>query len=199
MSLTVRAIILDAMGRFDEALVEAATAHRLDPLSPFILTVSCGAIMMAGRFEESLTDLRRALQLQPGYIFAMWVQGIVLCELQRAAEGVEIFERIVPLAEQPFYLGLLGMAYGFAGRIEDARNVLSAFDERERTGEYIPAFARFFVTLGSADIAAVRDSFAKTIEDQTRRLTISVALTHRIQKLRTDPEIDHMHREYFGW
>jgi serine/threonine protein kinase/tetratricopeptide (TPR) repeat protein len=192
-------IILDAMGRFDEALVEAATAHRLDPLSPFILTVSCGAIMMAGRFEESLTDLRRALQLQPGYIFAMWVQGIVLCELDRVAEAVGLFERIVPVAEQPFYLGLLGMAYGFAGRIEDARNVLSTFDERERNGEYIPAFARFFVTLGLADMAAIRDSFARTIEDQTPRLTISVALTHRIQKLRTDPEIDRMHREYFGW
>lgn len=191
------ALVLDAMGRFDEALDEAAKARQIDPLSPFVLTMSAGSMVIAGRSEESLACLSRALELQPGYLFAMWALGLALCELRRTGEAVDIFERVVAASQEPCYVALLGMAYGLDGRIGKAQGVLNTFDERERLGKFIPAFARFFVSLGLGDIAMVRTSFARAIEERTPPLTLT--LVPGIQNFRTDPEIDRMHRKFFGW
>lgn len=191
------ALVLSAMGKMDEALAQAAAARQLDPLSPFVLTMSAGSLINARRFEESLSYVQRALELQPGYVFSMWVQGIALCHLHRGAEGVEVLQRVVAVSQQPFYLGLLGMAYGFDGRMDEARGMLSTFDERERRGEYIPAFARYFVALGLGDVAGIRSGFARVMEERSARLAI--ALVPCIENFRGDAEIDRMHREYFGW
>ncbi len=191
------ALVLDAMGRFDEALAEAAIARQIDPLSPFVLTMSAGSMVIADRCDESLAYLRRALELQPGYLFAMWALGLALCQLGRTAEAVDLFERIVAASPEPCYLALLGMAYGLNGQTEEAKGVLSTFDERERKGKYIPAFARYFVTLGLGDTAAVLDSFASAIKERTPPLTLT--LIPGIQNFRADPEIDRLHRQFFGW
>jgi serine/threonine protein kinase/tetratricopeptide (TPR) repeat protein len=191
------ALVLGTMGRFDEARSEAAAARQADPLSPFILTLSAGASGITGWSEEILTYTKRALELQPGYIQAMWVQGNALCHLRRPAEAVELFEKVVAISQRPFFVSLLGMAYGLSGRVDEAKELLSTFDERERKGEYIPAFARLFVILGLGDVAAVRSSFARVIEERTPPLCI--AIVRRLQDFRNDPEIDRMHRAYFRW
>ena len=190
------ALVLDAMGRFDEALDEAANARQIDPLSPFVLTMSGGSMIIAGPSEESLSYLCRALDLQPGYLFAMWALGLALCQLRRTGEALNLFKRIVAVSQEPCYLALLGMAYGLDGRIGEAQGVLSTFDEREHMAQYIPAFARYFVTLGFGDTVAVRESFARAIEERTPPLTLP--LIPGIVNFRTDPEIDRMHREFFG-
>jgi len=189
-------LVLTSMGRFEEAIAEGAAAREIDPLSPFILIISVGGYSFSGRFQESLIHIRRALELQPGYLFATWVEAMLLAQIGRTGEAVELLERVVAVDPLPYYLGMLGMAYGLDSRAEEAKGVLRLLNEREQKGEYIPIFARFCLTIGLGNPGDIRRTFAFAIEERTPPLTL---LNAHIQSLRTDPEIDSMHRKYFGW
>lgn len=65
--------------------------------------------------------------------------------------------------------------------------------EREQQGEYIPIFARFCLTIGFGNPADIRRTFALAIEERTPPLTL---LNAHIERLRSDSEIDSMHRKY---
>lgn len=189
-------LVLTSLGRFEEAIAEGATARQLDPLSPFILVISVSGYSFSGRFQDSLIHVRRALQLQPGHLFAMWVEGALLAIVGHTGEAVGLLERVVALDPHPYNLGMLGMIYGLDHRAKDAEGVLRLLDERGQRGEYIPIFARFCLSIGLGDLVDIRRTFARAIEERTPPLTL---LNAHIQRLRTDSEIDRMHRAYFGW
>jgi serine/threonine protein kinase len=189
-------LILTSMGRFEEAIAEGAAARQIDPLSPFTLIISVGGYSFSGRFQESLLHVCRALELQPGYLFAMWVEAMLQAQLGRTGEAVESLERVVAITPLPYYLGMLGMAYGLDSRPEKAKGVLSLLNEREQKGEFVPIFARFCLAIGLGDPAEIQRTFALAIEERTPPLTL---LNAHIERLRTDPEFDSLHRKYFGW
>ena len=60
------AIYLFASGRHEEALAEARTAQRVDPLSLMINMSVCWSLHFAERHEEAIKETLRALDLAPG-------------------------------------------------------------------------------------------------------------------------------------
>ena len=189
-------LVLTCMGRFEVAIAEGAAARRIDPLSPFILVISVGGYSFSGQVQESLPHVRRALQLQPSYLFAMWVEGALLATLGHSGEAVDLLQRVVAVDPHPYNVGMLGMIYGLDHRADEARAMFRLLQEREQKGEYVPIFARLCLTIGLGDPADIRRTFALAIAERTPPLTL---LNAHIQRLRTDPEIDRMHRAYFGW
>ena len=61
------------------------------------------------------------------------------------------------LSRAPFFIGVLGLGYGLAGRSDDASELLRELDERHRRGGYVSPVARLAIHAGLRDFAAIRN------------------------------------------
>ncbi len=183
-------IVSACEGRMDDAQAFADRAREVDPTSGFSYFLATCALNITGRFAGAAESSRRLLELQPDSLAALWTGGIALSGLGRHDEAIATCERAVVLSQWPFYVGLLGMAYGRAGRTADAQRVLSELDARAGRGEYIPPFAPLTAHLGLGDRAAIVADLDACIADSTSPMTIKITAAAALEALRVDPGID---------
>ena len=152
--LALKRTYLDGPGGPVAARPFAIKARELEPLSPNV-QVNVGWTYVANReFEEGEREMRRALELDPDALYALWATGVTLQRMGRHAEAATHLERSVALTErgQTWYLALLGGAYGSGGRREEALAILSELRDRA-SREYVAPFHFSFVHLGLGDHA----------------------------------------------
>ncbi|MGD0741250.1 MAG: protein kinase [Terracidiphilus sp.] len=182
-----------------EALAHVTLACQLDPLSPFIHGLSSLSFMNAGQFESALQLAQQSVELQTEYLFGNWAKGLSLCFLGRNEEAVETLEKVIVASRAPLYIGLLGTAYGRAGRRDDATRLLRELEDRGSRGEFIPAFSILSIFAGWGDIAAIRQALASVQAESTPAFTLTATSALFLDKLRSDPEINRMLTEIFGY
>ena len=192
-------LFLMTAGRNEEAVPHGIKACEFDPLSPVIYCMSTPIFMNTGRYEESEQKASNALELQPDYIFGLWVRSLALSRLERHEEAIASMQRAVMLSRAPFFIGLLGMICARAGRTEDAARLLEEIEDRGSRGEYIPSFAKIAIYAGLGDLTGLRASLADAISAATSPLPIRVICGNCLEAFRTDPEIRRLHLELFGW
>jgi len=183
--------------RADEAVAHMTTACELDPLSPFAHALAGLGLFILGRGAEAERAARRALDLQPDYMLALWARGVSLCSLGRAEEAVSTFERAVTLSRAPVFVGLLGLALARAGRQEDAARLLRELEDRAGQGEYVPAFARLDIEVGRRDVPAIRRALSDALKESAASLSIRATTGAFLEEFRSDPDIDSMVRELY--
>jgi TolB-like protein len=199
-ALAIDSRMVDAVGylgmvsaceeRMDEAQAWCDRVREIDPTSGFAYFLAASTLNIAGRFGAAEESSRRLLELQPDSLAGLWTRGIALSSLGRHDEAVATCERAVVLSQWPFYVGLLGMAYGRAGRTADAHRVLGELAARGERGEYIPPFAALCTHVGLGDSAAIRADLDACIADSTSPMTVKITCAVALEALRTDPEID---------
>jgi TolB-like protein/Flp pilus assembly protein TadD len=177
-------------GRMDEAQTWADRARDIDPTSGFCDFIAACTLNIAGRFERAEESAGRLLHMQPDSLAGLWTRGIALSWLGRHDEAVATAERALVLSQWPFYAGLLGLAYGRAGRAADAQRVLSELEARGERGEYIPPFARLCTHVGLNDRSAIIADLDACIADSSSPMTIKISCAIALEALRSDPEID---------
>ena len=177
-------------GRADDAQAHADRAREVDPSSAFSYFLAACAMNITGRFAGAEDAARRMLELQPDSLAGLWTRGVALCGLGRNDESVAVLERAVIFSQWPFYVGLLGMAYGRAGRAADAQRLLDELAARAGRGEYIPPFAPLWIHLGLEDRGAMRADLDACLADLAPPITIKLACGVLLDAYRTDPEID---------
>ena len=193
------ALFLTTDGRGEEALRRMTLALQLDPLSPFIHCMASATHAVLGRFNEAEREAQQALEIHPDYLLALWPRGLALSGLERHEEAIAMLERGVTLSRAPYYVGHLGMGYARAGRLDDANRLLNELADRASRGEYVPALASLFIYVGLGDVPAVRRSLAKAIEESLPALAIKLTCGELLQSLRSDPEINRMLSQQYGW
>ncbi|MGP0074040.1 MAG: protein kinase domain-containing protein [Bryobacteraceae bacterium] len=194
------AIFLSILRRTEEAIHHAALARQLDPLSPFIHCAAAVMFYALGRFEEAEHAARQALELQPDYLFGLWQRGVALSGLERHEEAIQTLERAATLSRAPMFVCLLGQAYARAGRLDDATRLLQELEDRGSRGEYIPAFAPLMILVGLGDVPVIRQALAAAIAESTPPLSLRAnGGGLLLEEFRTDPEIDLMLRELYGY
>jgi len=185
--------------RFEEAVPCFRKALSLDPLSPFTHTLGGWTLARCGHVEEGERLVARALELQPEYIFATWVTGVMLTKKQRAAEAIELLERVVKVSRSPIFLGILGQAYGVAGRSADVEAVDNELTERALRGEYIAPFARLALYAGSGNRTAVRDALTACIREHATWFTLNASIAGTLSDLaRGDEELERLLEQIYG-
>jgi eukaryotic-like serine/threonine-protein kinase len=185
--------------RPEDALAHVTLACQLDPLSPFIHGLSSLSLITAGKSESALRLACQAVELQADYLFGNWAKGLSLCLLGRNEEAVETLEKVVAATRAPLYIGLLGTAYGRAGRRGDANRLLDELEDRDNRGEYIPAFSILSICAGWDDIPAIRQALASVQAESTPAFSLFATSALFLDKLRSDPEINRMLVEIFGY
>jgi TolB-like protein/Tfp pilus assembly protein PilF len=191
-------LFLSAAGRPEEAARQAHLACELDPLSPITFGHASSTLCAIGYFDAAERAALHALELQPDFVLGLVNCGLARCGLGRDTEAIEPLERAAVLSRAPVCVGWLGFGYAHGGRDEDAGRLLRELDDRGTRGEYIPAFASLTINVGRGDVAAIRETFAKALTESVSPISLCNG-GHFLKNFTTDPAIDRMHQQLFGW
>ena len=193
-------LLLANAGREEESVLFLSRACELDPLAPLVHGINAAGLCALRRFDAAERSALHALELEPAYMPAALALGMAYYGQRRYAAGVQALERVVALSRAPIFVGVLGLGYGYAGRVEDARNLLRELEDRGSRGEHIPLSASLAIQIGLADIPAIRLGLRTVVALPSEQYTVRQILGCFLgEALRADPEIDRAHRELFGW
>ena len=192
------ALFLVTAGRAEESARHTALACELDPLSAIVYSIAAATLFALGQYVDAERAARHALELQPEYLFGLWTLGLALCGLRRNEEAIDSLERAVAISRAPIFVGILGFIYALSGRMEDANRLLRELEDRGRGDEYIPASALLTISVGKGDLPEIRETLTKAIAEGTTPLAIRMTCKF-LEKFRSDPEIDRLHSDLFGW
>lgn len=143
------------LGRFEEALVEAENAQRLDPLA-FDKHAAVGEVYFFKRdYEEALRRYRRMLEMDPESGFAHWALGNVYVQKGMYEEAIEAYRKSIPLSgDSPDEPASLAYAFARAGQREEALKIVRELEDRARNSYVSPVIiAMVHAGLGEADEA----------------------------------------------
>ena len=121
----IRALLLNARGRADEALAEARLALDLDPVSPQVNSILGVLLVVAGQPEAAIDQLRATIELEPR-LFNAYV-GLVHAYLAtgRPDEALAAAEALsIPHARD----ALVALVLAATGRADEAREIVARLE-----------------------------------------------------------------------
>ena len=183
----------------EEAFERVTQACQMDPLSALIHSLAASTLYSLGRYEAAERTAHQALELQPDHLFGLWVRGLALSGLGRHEEAIDAAERTVTLARAPCFVSMLGFIYARAGRLDDASRLQHELEDRSSRGEYVGAAAHLAFHVGRGDLPAMRTTLAKVLEEDTPPYTVLATSGPFLEAFRSDPEINRMLLELYGW
>ena len=142
------ALYLVARERGDEAVAETNRAQELDPLSLSISASRGFLLMNARRYEEAIEQERRVIAIDPNHYQAHWFLALTYLANRQIEQAIATSEKAVAISNRaPAALGVLGMAYGAAGRKGEANQILNELLQLEKQ-RYVSPMALVYVYTG---------------------------------------------------
>jgi TolB-like protein/Flp pilus assembly protein TadD len=163
--------VLSVLGRLDEALSEARTAHHLDPLSQ-IIWEGCGWIHMLRReYALALHTYQQLVEFDSTFYKAHSSMGRVLSLMGRYPEAIAAFERARSLSPDAIsVLAALGQTLALEGRTDEALQILEQLQHLSRT-HWVPAAAFAVIHLGLGDREKAIQYCETAVENRERTVT----------------------------
>jgi TolB-like protein/Flp pilus assembly protein TadD len=155
------ALMLAALGHFEEAHVEIQRAWYLDPLSLVIQTNLGLVLFEARRYEQAIERCLKVLEMDAGFALANLHLGRAYLAMGRYAQAVAALEKAAP--SFPGAMGFLGAAWAGMGRRDKALEVLREL-ERLSAKQYGGSVAFAVVRLALGEIDAALDSLEKAFD-----------------------------------
>jgi len=181
---------LRSMGRLDEAEAETSRARELDPLSLLVNMNAAGPLFFRRRFDRAIEHLRAILEREPKFLPALFNLGHVYLQAGMHGEAVAIFERAVQLSNSRQGLPALAHAYALAGRIQEARQILSRLHS-DYNGRYLasPLLAQIHLGLGERDQAI--HLLEKSVEERSYWM-VFLKMDPVYDSIRSDPRFNRL-------
>ncbi len=192
---------LTKLGRFDEALSEINEAFSLDPLSIAINLTMGKVYYFARKPALAIKKARELLEIEPSYGPANGLIGFAYLEMGRFEGAITQFELMfdslsyaptdAPAATRPSRysdpeaLGLLGYAYGVAGKRDKALEVLEQLTELGKR-RYIQPHNIGLIYLGLGEDDSAFEWLDRAFVDRCSPLTY-MKVWPFFDRLRTDP------------
>jgi serine/threonine-protein kinase len=149
------AFLLAAMGRLDDAIVEAHAALELDPASVSIRRSVGWVYVYTRRYEQALHHLARAVEMNPDADETQRILGLTLAlhgDLPAAERAVR--DAVTLGSAGTYTTATLGYVLGRAGKTDEARAILQNLLARAERGYVSPvAFATIHLGLGDTQAA----------------------------------------------
>ena len=181
--------LLNALGRFDQAIAEEKRALQLDPVSPIISTTLGAVYRMARRYDEAIAQLRDAVEMHPEFYWAHRFLGMSL-ELKGATdEAIAEYRKAFELSDDPMVLALLAHAEVSIGKQNEARQILSQLTEEAKT-RYIPAYAFALIHLAVGEKDQALDWLEKAARDHDGLYSTLFNVDPYLDPLRGDPRFE---------
>ncbi|HEV8189845.1 MAG TPA: winged helix-turn-helix domain-containing protein [Pyrinomonadaceae bacterium] len=148
---------LMSRGRIEESIAASNRARELDPFSLSISAQRGFLFENARHYDEAIEQLRNVIGMDPTHYQALWILGHTYAANKQYDEAVAAAEKAVAVSERtPGALGMLGLAYGLAGRKAEATKILNELLELNKTRYVTPAaFVNVYLGLGDNEQAFV--------------------------------------------
>jgi TolB-like protein/tRNA A-37 threonylcarbamoyl transferase component Bud32/Tfp pilus assembly protein PilF len=175
------------LGRVEEALTEERRALEIDPLDPFYNS-QVGYLLHALRqFEPALAQLKHAIDLDPTFVESHWLISITYAVTGRIDEAIAAAEKANALSGGTARtLGLLGRAYGLAGRTAEARQLLEELEVRRRSS-YIPCSSIAMIHRGLGDLEKTLEWWVRAVEEHDLLLVMTLKSEPGYDAVRSHP------------
>jgi len=180
-------LFFSTLHRAGEAAAAARKSVELDPLSPYVWGLGGLTLNCAGRFEEAVRYAERALEIQPYFALGLWTLTLACSDLRQSSRAIEAGEHLVSLSRRsPIFVGMLGLAYGRAGKAEKALALRQELQER-RGKEYIAPLNLFVLNVGLGDLDSAYKSLTDHVESGANGWRMEVTLGPLLQQFEDDP------------
>jgi eukaryotic-like serine/threonine-protein kinase len=157
---------LAALGRTNESVVEAKTAHELEPFSLTIYSDYIRNLYYAGRLDEARRESLKLMEMDPNFMRAHLELGLVLEEEGKLQEAIAEFK--LGLRSQPDNvagLTALGHAQGLAGKRTDAEKIISRLQELSKQ-QYVSPYQTAVVYAGLDERKLALDWLEKSQQER---------------------------------
>jgi serine/threonine-protein kinase len=176
---------LMAMGRSEEALAEARTAARLDPLSPAASLNLGWQLLLARQQPEAVTQLKATVAANPSMAAARWALGVSYAESGRLDDAiVELKAASAAAPGRTHYLASLAYAHAQAHHATEAAQLLARLRGLSAR-EYVSPFGLALVALELDDSAHALEWLGQAVDDHASAVTL-LAADPRWDTLRSD-------------
>ena len=184
---------LMSRGRAEEAIAAANRARELDPFSLEISAQRGFVLENARRYPEAIEQLQSIIVMDPNNYSAHWYLGNIYAVNSQFEEAIAAAEKAAALSDRaPGSLGVLGMAYGLAGRKDEANKVLNELLELNRRRYVTPAaVTNVYIGLGNKDQAFAW--LEKAFQERSYYLA-HLKVSPTLDPLRSDPRFDDLLR-----
>ena len=184
-------LYLEAMGRGEEAILQARRARELDPISKGAASNMATQLANAGRFEEAAAEITQALELDARFWGTHWVLGNLHFRQGDYTAATAAFQHAVDFSERnSVSLSSLGFAHALAGRRPEAEALLQELQDLGKERYVSPAFvAAIYAGLGQKD-----EAFG-WLEEAFRlrsRYLVWLKVAPEYEQLRSDPRYQEL-------
>jgi serine/threonine protein kinase/Tfp pilus assembly protein PilF len=157
---------LAALGRLNEAVVEARTAHELEPFSLTIYSDYVRILYYAGRLDEAHKEASKLVEMDQSFARGHLELGLILEEEGKLEEAIAEFKTgLKYLPDNVAALTALGHAQALAGKRADAEKVLSRLEELSKQ-QYVSPFQSAVVYAALGDRKQALDWLEKSREER---------------------------------
>ncbi|HJY28253.1 MAG TPA: protein kinase [Pyrinomonadaceae bacterium] len=157
---------LAAVGRMNEAVVAAKTAHDLEPFSLTIYSDYIRTLYYAGRLSEAHQEALKLREMDHNFARAHYELGLVLEEEGKLDEAIAEFKLgLKALPDNVFALTALGHAQALAGRKLEAEKMIARLQELSKK-EYVSPFQTAVIYAGLDDRQLALDWLEKSRQER---------------------------------
>jgi adenylate cyclase len=177
--------LLVSVGRPQEAVRELERACELDPLCLVVGTSAAWVCYFAGDTMGALTHCRRTTDIDPEYLPAWRVMGLVYLQAGKTGEAIRVLEAAAGRSRHdPVFLASLVHARALAGDRDAAVELAGELDRMRRT-RYVPPYHAALAHVGLGDQDAAFASLEQAVVDCDPALT-NIAVEPRFEPIRSD-------------
>jgi tetratricopeptide (TPR) repeat protein len=139
------------------------------------------------QYDGAVAQLRHTIDLDPTFWLAYWFLSIPLALTGRSDEAIAAAEKSNELSGgNAATVGLLGRAYGLAGRTAEARQLLEELELRQRSS-YVPPSTIAMIYRGLGDLKKGLEWWIKGAEEHDMVLVPSIKTEPGYDALRSHP------------
>jgi eukaryotic-like serine/threonine-protein kinase len=166
--------------RFDEAREHLKIARELDPFSPWNDFNDCWLLHAERRFVPAVQCGENGFARNPDNYMLLWFMGRAYLAMQKPQLAVAKLEAAIePSGKNLNLLADLAVAYGLAGRRDDARRILREVQELSRT-RYVSPYQFALVRLAVGDRKEAYRELEKSLAERTPMLAYAAASSEPI-------------------
>lgn len=188
-------ICLTAMGRFDDAILEAERAHQNDPLSTDADECSLYPLFEGRRYEEAVRGAREILARDPNNFGVSFNLGQALFFSGHRSQGIAILEQVARTNPFPEVIAWLGLMRGISGDKAGARAAFAQLEKLNREHPIDP-YCLAIAHVGLGDHKAALDELEQALVYSGGSSVIFLSVDPALDPLRQDPRFQALAKRF---
>ncbi len=182
------AVLLAALGRFDEAFEQIQNARDLDPLSLPINTNLGWLLYLARRYDEAIQQYLKTIDLEEGFPLAHRRLAQTYEQNQRYSDADAEYQKAARSGEDVELLSARGHFYAVVGEADKANELLMKLEEFAKS-RYVPAYLIARIYLGLGDVDRVFELLDEAVDERYGYLAY-LDVEPMFDRIRTDPRYE---------